>query len=53
MKELKCSRCGDLFVQGYASDDEVCDQCFEEMAVDIPDEPDMSGADKPGDEGNR
>jgi hypothetical protein len=47
MKELKCSRCGDLFIQGYASNDEVCDQCFEEKVIEDMEAPDMSGADGP------
>ena len=47
MKELKCQKCGDLYVQGYLGDDELCDQCLEEKELDIPDEPDMSGADGP------
>jgi uncharacterized protein (DUF983 family) len=53
MKELKCTRCGELYVQGFLNDSEYCDQCLEEIECDIPDQPDMSGADKPGDEGNR
>lgn len=53
MKELKCEKCEDLYIQSYLNNDNLCDQCFEERELDIPDEPDMSGADEPGDEGNR
>jgi hypothetical protein len=53
MKELKCIRCGDLYVESYIGKSDVCDQCLEEIECDTPDEPDVSGADKPGDEGNR
>jgi len=52
LKELQCGRCNGLFVQDYRNLI-VCDQCFEERECEIPEEPDMSGADAPGDEGNR
>lgn len=44
MPELKCQRCGDLFIQDHRNLD-VCSQCAEEIEADTPDEPDMSGAD--------
>jgi hypothetical protein len=54
MKELKCERCGELYVRGHLTGtDEYCEQCLEEIEADTPDEPDMSGADSPGEEGNR
>jgi formylmethanofuran dehydrogenase subunit E len=44
MKELKCERCGDLYVQGHLTGtDELCELCREETIED--EEPDMSGAD--------
>ena len=33
MKELRCERCGDLFIQDYRNLD-VCDQCNEELEAE-------------------
>ena len=33
MKELKCERCGDLFVQGYDEQD-MCGQCITEIEAE-------------------
>lgn len=33
MKELKCERCGDLFVQGY-DEQELCGLCITEIACE-------------------
>ena len=49
MKELPCRRCGDMFAphQSNIGKGELCDLCIEETEMDIPEEPDMSGADGP------